>query len=159
MSQHDRDIDILLRQNVERQLAGFDWEGLQRGIDRRLTNAGAASRPWNQHRQWVPVAATIVGTVGVLILVSLSNMGPGRDAWTRGEATVTIAEAAHVTGTAQVSFPRADKPVQCQVEILASDKPRQPDRARASWCIIATSEPSREKHGNGGEVSDVLALF
>jgi hypothetical protein len=159
MSKDDHDIDILLRQNMERQLAGFDWERLRRDIGSRLTDADTVSGPWNQYRQWAAVAATIVGTVGVLILVSLSSRGPGRDAWTPGEATVATAEAAHVTGTAQVSFPPADKPAQCKVEILASDSPRPPDGARASWCIIAAHEPSSEKHGNGGEVSDVLALF
>ena len=159
MSKNDRDIDILLRQNVERQLAGFDWEGLRRDIGRRLPGTGAASRPWNQYRKWTAVAATIAGTVGVLILATLSTTGPGRIASTPGEAKVAMAEDAHVIGTAQVSFPPAEEPARCEVKILASDKPRPRDRARASWCIIAASEPSREKHGNGGEISDVLALF
>ncbi len=159
MSKNDRDIDILLRQNMERELAGFDWEGLRRDIGHRLPNAGAASRPWHQYRRWAAVAATIAGTVGILILVSLRTVGPGRMVSTPGEATVAMAEAAHVPGTAQVSFPPAERPARGEVTILASDKPRPPDRARASWCIIAASEPSREKHGNGGEVSDVLALF
>jgi hypothetical protein len=148
-----------LRRNAERQLAGFDWEGLRRDIGSRLTDADTVSGPGNQYRQWAAVAATIVGTVGVLILVSLSNTGPRRDAWTPGEAAVTMAEAAHATGTAQVSFPPDDKPARCEVEILTSGEARPPDRARASWCIIAAHEPSSEKHGNGGEVSDVLALF
>ncbi len=159
MSKNDRDIDILLRRNVERQLAGFDLERLRRDIDSRLTSPGAVSRPWNRYRRRVVVAATIVVTVGVLILVSLSTVGPQRVASVPGEAKVAIAEAAHVSGTAQVSFPPADKPARCEVEVLASDKPRQPDRGRASWCIIAAHEPSSEKHGNGGEVFDVLALF
>jgi hypothetical protein len=159
MNKNDRDIDILLRQNVERQLADFDWDRLRRDIGHRLASAGAASRSWNQYGKWVAVAATVVGTAGVLVLATLSTMGPGRDAWTRGEAKVAIAEAAHVTGTAQVSFPPVEEPARCEVKILASDKPRPADRARASWCIIAAHEPSNEKHGNGGEVSDVLALF
>ncbi len=159
MSRNDRDIDSLLRQNVERQLAGFDWDGLRRGIGRRLTSAEAASRPWNEYRKWTAVAATIAGTVGVLILATLSATGPGRDAWAPGQAKVAMAEAAHVTGTAQVSFPPADKPARCEVTILASDRPRPRDQARASWCIIAAHGPSSERHDNGGDVSDVLALF
>jgi hypothetical protein len=159
MSKDDRDIDILLRQNVERQLGGFDWERLRREIDRRLPGTGVASRPRNRYRQWTAVAATIVGTVGVLILVSLSTVGPQRAVSVPGEAKVAIAETAHVTGTAQVSFPPADKPARGEVKILASDGPRQPDRALASWCIIAAREPASERHGNGGDVSDVLALF
>jgi len=159
MSKNDRDIDILLRQNVERQLADFDWEGLRRDIGRRIPGTGAASRPWNQYRRWTAVAATIAGTAGVLILATLSTTGPGRIASTPGEAKVAMAEASHVIGTAQVSFPPAEKPARCKVEILASDKPRSRDRARASWCIITAHEPSRERHGDGGDVSDVLALF
>jgi hypothetical protein len=159
MSKNDRDIEILLRRNVERQLAGFDWERLRRDISRRLTGTGAVSRPWSQYRQWAPVAASIVGAIGVLVLVSLSTLGPGRNVWTPGVASVVLSEAPHVTGTAQVSFPPAEKPARCEVTILASDEPRQADRALASWCIIAAREPASERHGNGGDVSDVLALF
>jgi len=159
MSKNDRDIDILLRRNVERQLAGFDWEGLRRNIGRRLPSAGAVSRPWPRHHHWAALAATFVGTAGILVLATLGTLGPGRMASAPGEAKVAIAEAAHVIGTAQVSFPPADKPARGEVKILASDRPRLPDRARASWCIIAAHGPSSEKHGNGGEVSDVLALF
>jgi len=159
VSRNDHDIDSLLRQNVERQLANFDWEGLRRDIGHRLAGAGVASRSWNQYGKWVAIAATVVGTAGVLVLVWLGTMGPGRGVSAPGEARVALAEATHVIGMAQVSFPPADKPAQCKVEILASDKPRPRERARASWCLIAASEPSREKHGNGGEISDVLALF
>jgi hypothetical protein len=159
MSKNDRDIDILLRRNVERQLADFDWEGLRRGISRRLPGMATVSRPSHRHHHWTASAATIAGAAGILVLATFSAMRPGRDAWTRGEARVTIAEAAHVIGTAQVSFPLAAKPARCEVRILASDKPRPPDRTRPSWCIIAAHEPSNEKQGNGGDISDVLALF
>ena len=159
MSKNERDIDMLLRRNVERQLADFDWERLRRDIGHRLASASVVSRPWNWYRPWAAVAATIIMTVGVLILVSLSTMGPQRVASAPGEAKVAMAEAAHVTGTAQVSFPPGEKPAQCTVEILTSDKARPQNRARASWCIIAAHEPSSEKHGNSGDVSDFLALF
>jgi hypothetical protein len=159
MSKNDHDIDTLLRRNAEQQLADFDWDGLRRDIGRRLTSAGAASQRRNRYRQWTAIAATIAGTVGVLVLATRSTLGPGRDAWAPGEARVVMAEAAHVIGTAQVSFMPTEKPAQCKVEILTSDKPRQQDRARASWCIIAAHAPAGEKHGNGGDVSDVLALF
>jgi len=159
MSKNDRDIDSLLRQNAERQLADFDWDGLRRDISRRLTSPDAVSQRSNRYRQWAAVAAAIVAITGVLVLVSLSTMGPGPGVSTPGEARVVIPEATHVIGAAQVSFPLADKPAQCKVEILTSDKPQPRERARASWCIIAAREPASEKPGNGGEVSDILALF
>ena len=158
MNKNDRDIDILLRRNAERQLGDFDWDELRRNIGHRLASGGAASRSWNRYGKWVAVAATVVGTAGVLVLISLSAMGPGRGASAPGEAKVAIAEATHVIGTAPVSFP-SDKPARGEVKILASDGPRPQDRARGSWCIIVASEPLREKYDSGGDVSDVLALF
>ena len=61
MSEKNRDIDALLRRNVERQLAGFDWEGFRRGIGGRLTSAGARSRAWNRYGRWAAMAAAHPG--------------------------------------------------------------------------------------------------
>jgi len=138
MNKEDRDIDALLRASVERQLASFDWEGLGRGIDKRVTTAGARFRSWIQYGRWGAIAAGIALTAGVLIFAMTSATGPG----SAGEAKVAMIESAYATGTAQVSFKPAEEPVRCEVTILPSGRPREQDRTRASWCIIAKQELS-----------------
>jgi hypothetical protein len=159
MSTEDRDIDALLRRNVERQLDDFDWEGLSRGIHGRLAAAGARSGSWNQYGRWLAMAAGIALTAGVLILAMIAATGRGPTGSTPGEAKVTMTESAHPAGTAQVSFARMERPVRCEVTIHASDTPRQESRARASWCIVARQERSVEKYRNDRDASDVLYLF
>ncbi len=156
MNNEDRDIDALLRTSVERQLARFDWEGLGRGIDGRVTAAGAPSRSWAQHGKWVAIAAGVALAAGVLIFAMISATGPG----SAGEAKVVMVENAYVTGTAQVSFEPAEGPARCEVTILTSGKRQQQEsRTQASWCIIAAHGPSDEKARNGRDASDVLCLF
>jgi hypothetical protein len=153
---HD-EIDALLRQNIERQLADFDWAGLRKGIAGRVTAAGVRSSSWNRYGRWVAMAASIALAVGVLtpVMIRTTQLG-GPSA---GNAIVAMVEATHPAGSAQVSFSLASKPARCEVEILPSDKPRQQDGARASWCIIAKQEPSPERRYDGRDVSDVVCLF
>jgi len=160
MSSKDRDIDALLRRNVERQLADFDWEELRQRIGGRVTNVSAQSRSWARHGKWVAIAAGVALTAGVLTFAVISATGPEPGDSAMGEAKVTMIENAHSAGMAQVSFERADKPARCEVTILALDKPQQQkSRTRASWYIIAAHDLSFEKPRNGRDASDVLCLF
>jgi hypothetical protein len=158
MSDNDRDLDILLRRNAERQLAGFDWEQFGRGVGRRLTDARASTRSWHRDGRWVALAATIALTAGVLLWAAICATRPGGEEPAAGQATVAMVETAHVMGTAQVSCPPIDKPVRGEVTILTTDRPRE-DRARASWCIIAQQDLPSEKHWHGDDASDTLCLF
>jgi hypothetical protein len=157
MNDKGRDIDALLRRNIERQLADFDWAGLRRGIGGRLMTAGARSGSWNRYGRWVAMAASIVLTAGVLTPVMIRVARPGGPPV--GNAIVAMVETTRPAGSAQVSFSPAQRPARCEVEILPSDKPRQQNGARASWCIIAKQEPSIERRHNGRDASDVLCLF
>jgi len=159
MNRKDHDLDTLLRQNAERQLAKFDWEEFGRRMDRRVTTAPAWSRSWNRYDKWVALAAGIALTAGVLIFAIPEATGPGRVASVQGEAKVTMIETTRPRGTAQVSFTRAERPVRCELRILTSDKPRQESQTPARWCIVAGQGLSAEKHRNGGDASDILCLF
>ena len=157
MNNDNRDIDALLRRNVERQLADFDWAGLRRGIAGRVTTAGVRSSSWNRYGRWVAMAASIALAVGVLTPVIIRTTQLGGPA--TGNAIVAMVEATHPAGSAQVSFSPASNPARCEVEILPSDKPRQKNGTRASWCIIAKQEPSTERRYDGRDASDVVCLF
>jgi hypothetical protein len=157
MNNENRDIDALLRRNVERQLADFDWAGLRRGVAGRVETAGVRSSSWNRYGRWVAMAASIALAVGVLTPVMIRVTRPGGPAG--GNAIVVMVESTRPAGSAQVSFSPAARPVRCEVEILSSEKPRQRDGARASWCIIAKQEPSTEGRDDGRDASDVVCLF
>ena len=86
MSENDREIDILLRRNVQRQLAGFDWDRQRQTVMHRL-----AARRIPKPRMAVTikvavgVAAILMLAVGYLCLTSLKGTGP--DAARPREAT------------------------------------------------------------------------
>jgi hypothetical protein len=157
MNDEDRDIDALLRAGVERQLTSFDWERLGRGIEQRVTRAGARSHSWARHGRWVAVAAGIALTVGVLASVIIRGARHGPVA---GEAIVAMIENIAPAGSAQVSFSPAETPARGEVTILAQNKPQQQkSRAQASWCIIAMQEPSTGEPRDDRDSADVLCLF
>ena len=157
MNEHEDPIDTLIRQNAARQLAAFDWEKLRRGIDSRLASAGAPARLRMGYGKWVAVAAAVALTAGVLVFAALciTRSAPQR----AGTAQVEIIEPAPAVGVAEFSVPPAEKPVRCEVTILASDSPRRENQARASWCILARHESPDETPRDGTDASDVLCLF
>jgi hypothetical protein len=158
MSNDDHDLDILLRRNAERQLAGFDWDRFRRGMDSRLTGARAPIRSWYLQGRWAALAAVVALTAGVLLWAVFCASGPGRGEPGAGWATVALIQTTHAPGMAQVSFSPVDPSARGEVTILASDRPRE-DRVRASWCIIAPHELAGEKRRQSDDASDVLCLF
>lgn len=76
MSVEDRDIDDLLRGNVERQLRDFDWNRLHAGISGRL---GRAARPATfGHRAWLFRIASAVAAVVLLTVLLWRPASPDR---------------------------------------------------------------------------------
>ncbi len=79
MSNKDRDIDVLLRRNVERQLEGFDWDRQRQTVVQRLTP------PQIQKLRRVSAIRIAAGVAVILTLVvgymGMSLLkGPGRNA-------------------------------------------------------------------------------
>ena len=152
MNHEDHDIDALLRGDVERQLAGFDWARLGREIDARVTAAAVRHSAWARYGRWAAMAAGIMLATGVLTYTLTSSTRPG-------VATVAI-ESARPVGTAQVFFEPEEKPARCEVTILPSDKPQQQkSQMQASWCIVVARDLPAEKHRNSRDASDALCLF
>ena len=153
MNHEDHDIDALLRGEVERQLAGFDWAGLDRRIDARVTAAAIPPSAWARYGWWAAMAAGIVLATGILAYTLTSGTRPG-------EAKVAMIEAVHPVGTAQVSFEPTEKPARCEVAILTSDKPQQRrSRVQAKWCVVVTWDLPAENRRNSRDTSDALCLF
>ena len=93
MSPNDRDMDALLRRNVERQLEDFDWEELRRRIGGRVTTVSAQSRSWNRYGKWAAIAAGVILTAGFSMFpfVMPSSLDP------RSSLTVWDAVSSHRT--------------------------------------------------------------
>jgi len=159
MSGKDRDIDALLRQNVDRQLAEFDWSALRRDIAGRVAGARVQSGPRISYLTWTAAAAGVTVAAGIIIVAVVMTWRPTPSQAPAGWATVAMMEATGPVGTAQVVLADAQPTARCEVRILASDKPRQEDRTRASWCIIAEKEPVIEHRRNGRDSRDILCLF
>jgi hypothetical protein len=68
MSRDDRDIDGLLRQNLKRQLEGFDWDGQRQAVTHRL----AAPRVQRSH--WV-VAIRVAAGAAALLALAVGYLG------------------------------------------------------------------------------------
>jgi len=159
MSGKDHDIDALLRQNADRQLADFDWQKLSRDVAGRVASAGVQSRPRISYLGWIAAAAGITVAVGIVILVVTMTWSPKPDEMAPGWARVEMAEPTGPMGTAQVAFADAQSAARCEVQIIASDKPRQESRTRASLCIIAGRQPQIAEHRNGRDARDIICLF
>lgn len=86
MSHSDHDLDVLLRRNAERQLAGLDWDRERQTVMQRL----AAARKQKPRTAMVIRVATSIAAVLALAVgymcISLRE-GTGRDATAPKEAT------------------------------------------------------------------------
>ena len=159
MNQDDREIDILLRRSVDRQLDSFDWEGLRRDIGSRLARAPVSAPARSVYGKWAARAAVLAVAAGVLVLAMISSPRPEPARSTVGEAKVAMIETTRAAGVARVSLLPVAQPGQCAVRVLTSDKPRPEGGARASWCIVVGQGSLREQHAGGRDVSDVMCLF
>jgi hypothetical protein len=159
MSGKSRDIDDLLRQNVDRQLADFDWSELRHHIAGRIAIAGVQSRPRISYLTWTAAAAGVTVAAGIVILAVTMAWGPKPGETPAGWAEVAMIERTGPAGTAQVILTDRPPTARCEVHIVASDKPRREDRARASLCIIAARQPQIADHRNGRDSRDIVCLF
>ncbi len=159
MSGKNRDIDDLLRQNVDGQLADFDWSKLRQSIAGRVAIARVQSRPRISYLAWTAAAAGITVAAGIIIFVATMTWVPASNSVPTGRATVEVAEATGLAGTAEVVLVETQPTARCEVQIVTSDKPRQEDRTRASLCIIAGRQPQIANHRKGPDAQDVICLF
>lgn len=150
MNQGNRDVDRLLKTNVEEQLTGFDWDRFSRSVAGRLAPEDLRGRSGHPVARSLAVAAAILLVVGAVAVV-LSNLKmPGSDTAPRpGRATVVIAR------------PAAEKGVgQCQVRIHSAVKPKPDDAAeRPSWCIVTRHESPAADGGYDRDWAGLACLF
>jgi len=150
MNSDPRDIDRLLKANVEGQLADFDWDRLQRRVAGRLAAADLQPRRTGPVVRSLAVAAGILLVAGVATVVFLNLKSPGRVPPPEpGRATVVLA-----AGTPERTVTR------CEIRIHSPAKPA-PEKAakRPSWCIVTVPEPLVTNGAYERELASLACLF
>ncbi|UCD49866.1 MAG: hypothetical protein JSW27_20345 [Phycisphaerales bacterium] len=150
MNQDHRDIDRLLKANVEQQLADFDWDKLARSVGRRLATGDLRRRRGRPVVRAFAVAAAILLVVGVAAVVLLNRKTPNADtASGPGRATVVIARRAAEKGVGR-----------CDVRIHDAVKPTPDDTAqRPRWCVVTLPEPASDDIGHDRNRASLACLF
>lgn len=85
VNEMDRDVDELLRQNAERQLADFDWDRQRQAVIKRLANTGIRGP-----RRTVAIRI-VAGAAAVLVLIVGSVVMRPPDRPDRGATGTTVA--------------------------------------------------------------------
>jgi len=173
MKHKAEDIDPLLRQNLQEQLAKVDWRKLNADISDRLDKAekaGTAASPFSSLWKFAACIGVAGAVVFAAILITITNR-PGlhsprspkalvRLEEQRGSASVQIGTTYRVA-TAEV---RLEEPLarssSCVVEINETIGLVRPAGNNASWSIIKKSaRPAYADNGLRYDKTDVVCLF
>ena len=150
MNQDNRDIDRLLKANVEEQLAGFNWNRLARSVAGRLAAGELRTRSGLPLARWLAAAAAILLVVGTVAVVLLNVKTPNGDTSPGpGRAIVVIARRSAEKGAGH-----------CTVRIHSSVKPTPDDAGkRPSWCIVTRHESPAANGGDDKDWAGLACLF
>jgi len=138
-------IDQLLRQNENEQLAGVNWNRLQTSISKRLSQAERDKTSIISYRGVFKIAAGVVAAAAVVfVAVMIKNNIPTEEQFENGpKAIVTFVES---QGSAKV-------------EILDSNEQGNQGKGRSAWIIIRTSEPTVADNVQNRDEADFACLM
>lgn len=170
MKNADEKIYLLLGQNADRQLAGFDWQHLNAAISKRLDKAGEIKKVEGRFRhlsnvtKWIAAAAAIVIITGVILI----NKQSENRLESKGHATVKFIESKG-TGSAAIGIAsgqadvkiesrEGEKTVAAVVKINDLNGESKKEGKRASWIIITRPQPFIAENKNDNE-KNFICLF
>ncbi len=144
MNNH-HDIDKLLKTNVQRQLAGFNYDRLADRVARRLATDDLKHRPDRSILRSLTVAAAIILGLGTITIVAIYlKSSPSTEVIAPGRDIVEIAESGVESG---------------EVKIHASEKPVKKSEKTTRWCIVTLPEPPVEDVGPDRDNVNIACLF
>lgn len=148
MNEDHRDIDRLLKANVERQLAGFDWDRFAGRLGQRLAADDLQGRSRLSAGRLLVAAAAII-LVGVVAVVVVRPLEGPIGKTMPGRATVVIGS------------PARDGAVRrCDVHIHSPAEPKPDDTTRRpSWCIVAGRELPQVDSDDERNLASLACLF
>lgn len=161
MNQDHHDIDRLLKNNVKRQLAGFDYDRYADSVARRLATDDLRRRPDRPILRSLAVAAGIVLGLAALTLM-LSHLRASRVDVTGRSGTAKVVTEPSKSGRATVAIThgRTDaKRGRCVVQIHRTDKPSDDVEKSTRWCIVTLPEPPVQDIGLGRDNMNLACLF
>jgi len=145
MKKEQEQIDILLRQNESKQLAGFNWDGLNTAISNKLSRAEGSKTSTIKYRRVFKIAVGIVAAAAVVFIAVIIK--------TEMLTTVRFKNGQKAVGTFVLSQGSS------KVKILDSNGQDSKDKGRSSWSIIRTSEPEVADNGQSRDDADFACLM
>jgi len=161
MNQDHRDIDRLLKTNVKRQLAGFDYDRFADRVARRLATDDLKRRPDRPILRSLAVAAGIVLGLAALTLI-LSHLRASRVDVTGRSGTAKVVTEASKSGRATVTMAHRQtdaKRGRCVVQIHATAKPSEEVEKPTRWCLVTLPEPLAEDIAPDRDTMNLACLF
>ncbi len=158
MNQKNRDIDSLLQENVERQLAHIDWDRFGDDVLKRLAAVGLEGRSRVKHIVPLAVAAGLVLAAGVLVTCLILQRDPSV---APGRATVSMQETPQGAASATVVFSDdgATSTTRCEVTLIDSNGSPADESAESRWCIVVKSVASPARSSRHRDRENTLCLF
>lgn len=145
MKDGNKQLDNLLRQNENEQLAGVDWDQLHSSISKKLDQADHNKTSLISYRRVFKVAAGIAATAAVVFIAVIIK--------TDMLTTVRFKNGQKAVGTFVLSKGSA------KVKILDSNGQENKDKGQSSWIIIRTNEPKVADNGQSRDDADFACLM
>jgi len=146
-------IDDLLKRNVTKQLAGFDWDDLNAAISGRLDKMQQPRKSASGLPVWFKISA-VTAAAAVLIIVMIVSTNK------KGSATITFINPSDRTRVQVNTVERDRKRGKCDVQIIdLSATRKQEDKTRPNWFIISQTEPLSTNNGIDQDMRDIACLF
>lgn len=149
MNEKHRDIDELLKTNVDRQLADFNYDRFAGKVARRLATDDLKHRPDRPILRSLAIAAAVILGLGTLtIALMYLKFSPAAKVVAPGHAIVVIAD-----GRPQRALGH------CEVQIHISEEPPAATEKPTRWCIVTLPEPPVEDVRPDRDALNLACLF
>lgn len=145
MKKEKEQIDLLLRQNESKQLAGVNWSRLQTSISKRLNQADRNKTSKMSYKRVFKIAAGVVAAAAVVFIAVMVK--------TDTSTTVRFKNC----GKAILTF--VDSNGSAKVKILDSNVQDNKSGDRSSWIIVRPSEPKVADNGQSRDENDFACLM
>jgi len=165
-------IDLLFERNAAEQLAGVDWDVLNRAIlgwldqaDRRKTSAVRYPRIIKSAAALAAVAAVVL--IAVMVGtdrrrgVQLEEGGGAVVKFIKAEGSAVVEiKQASAKARVEIEIGRGERKVAiCDVKITDLNGDLKKEVGRASWIIISRPEPVFAHNGNSRDIMSMICLF
>lgn len=165
-------IDLLFERNAAEQLAGVDWDGLNRAISGQLDQADRRKTSAVRYPRIIKSAAALAAVAAVVLIavmvgtdkrtgVQLKETGGAVVKFSKAEGSAVVEiKQASAKARVEIEIGRGERKVAiCDVKITDLNGALKKEVGRASWIIISRSGPVFAHNGNNGDIMSMICLF